>query len=101
MCFIIQARPVKLFLRELVYILLRGEPSFVISLLPAPQQACLTLTDSEGMRLIYGQDAPEEGGLSSSEDEMELEGSEDDEEDDEDESEEVVLSDDESSSDDD
>ena len=58
MCFIVQARPVKLMWKELLYLLLRNPPGIVLSLLPAPQQAMLALSDDEAMRLIYGDDAP-------------------------------------------
>lgn len=58
MCFIVQARPVKLMWKELLYLLLRNPPGIVLSLLPAPQQAMLALSDDEAMRLIYGEDAP-------------------------------------------
>lgn len=58
MCFIIQARPVKLWVKEMLYILLGDPPSIILSLLPAPQQACLSLSDEDALRLIYGNDAP-------------------------------------------
>lgn len=58
MCFIIQARPVKLWIKEMLYILLGNPPSIILSLLPAPQQACLSLSDEDALRLIYGNDAP-------------------------------------------
>jgi hypothetical protein len=72
MCFIIQARPVKLFLKEALYILLRNPPGIFLSLLPAPQQACLSLSQSDAMSLIYGKDA--------SNDDMDLKGAIEDEE---------------------
>ena len=54
MCFIIQARPVKLFWKQFLYVVLRNPPSLVLSLLPAPQQAMLSLSDDDAMQLIYG-----------------------------------------------
>lgn len=56
LCFIIQARPVKLFMAECMYILLKDPPAFILSLLPAPQQVMLNLSDKECMKLIYGED---------------------------------------------
>lgn len=58
MCFILQARPVRLMLKETFYLVLRNPPGIILSLLPAPQQAMLALSDDEAMRLIYGDDAP-------------------------------------------
>lgn len=58
MCFVVQARPVKLIWKEMLYIALRNPPAIILSLLPAPQQAMLALSDDDAMRLIYGEDAP-------------------------------------------
>lgn len=90
MCFIIQARPVKLLLKQLVYTLLTNEPGFVLSLLPAPQQACLSLSYGDAMRLIYGADYSD----TSSEEEAagdELDDEEDDDETADDEFEEELV----------
>jgi hypothetical protein len=58
LCFIVQARPVKLWYKELLYTVLRNPPAVVLSLLPAPQQAMMSLSDEDAMRMIYGVDAP-------------------------------------------
>lgn len=70
LCFVVQARPVKLYFRELIYIVLRNPPGIILSLLPAPQQAMLSCSDDEAMRLIYGNDAPQmdEGGVDDNDD---------------------------------
>ena len=59
LCFVVQARPVKIWYKELLYTVMRNPPAFVLSLLPAPQQAMMALSDEEAMRMIYGEDAPE------------------------------------------
>lgn len=82
MCFVIQARPVKLFYKEVLYFLLRNPPGIVLSLLPAPQQAMLALKDEDAMRMIYGDDAPAApvaGGASLNDDNVAVEGEDDDE----------------------
>ena len=68
-------------LKELFYIVLRNPPSILLSLLPAPQQACLSLSEADAMRLIYGEDAPLSDSLEKervdSDDEEEEEDSDD------------------------
>jgi hypothetical protein len=89
LCFIVQARPVKLLYKELLYAVLRNPPAVVLSLLPAPQQAMMSLSDEDAMRMIYGDDAP---ALPVQEDEEDveeidydvMENADDDEEDDDD-----------------
>lgn len=57
--FLLQARPVKLWLRQALYAILGQPPSILLSLLPAPQQALLSLDVDEAMRTIYGKYATE------------------------------------------
>jgi hypothetical protein len=86
LCFIVQARPVKQFSKELFYVLLRNPPSIVLSLLPAPQQAMLSLSDEDAMRMVYGEDAPvsEEQGTVVVEEKQEEQNSDDEDEEEED-----------------
>ena len=56
---LLQARPVKLLLRQLWYLVLDHPPSIVLSLMPAPQQAILDLNVAEAMQTIYGTFAAE------------------------------------------
>ena len=52
--FLVQARPVKLWLKQFLYALLDHPPGIVLSLLPAPQQAILNLDYDVSMGLLYG-----------------------------------------------
>jgi hypothetical protein len=52
--FILQARPVKMWIKQILYALLEDPPSIVLSLLPAPQQAILSLDRNKAMKTIYG-----------------------------------------------
>jgi hypothetical protein len=52
--FVLQARPVKLRLRQLLYTLGTNPPSILLSLLPAPQQCILSLSEREALESIYG-----------------------------------------------
>lgn len=52
--FVLQARPVKLLLRQALYTLLDHPPGILLSLLPAPQQAILSLDCVAAMDTIYG-----------------------------------------------
>jgi len=52
-CFIIQARPVKIAMKQLFYAI--GEPhGLFLSLLPAPQQAIMSCDYDESMKGLYG-----------------------------------------------
>jgi hypothetical protein len=50
---LIQTRFMKLYLRQLLYFVLYNPPAIVLSLLPAPQQAILSLNISDAMKQIY------------------------------------------------
>ena len=52
--FVLQARPVKLAIKQLLYTILDHPPGIVLSLLPAPQQAILNMNYAESMKLLYG-----------------------------------------------
>lgn len=52
--FVLQARPVKLWIKQVLYAVLDHPPGIFLSLLPAPQQAILNLDVAEAMRLLYG-----------------------------------------------
>ena len=52
--FVLQARPVKLALKKIVYALLDHPPSILLSLLPAPQQMILSLNVAKEMDTLYG-----------------------------------------------
>ena len=53
MCFIIQARPVKIVLKQLFYAIGKP-PAVILSLLPAPQQAVMSLDYDAVMKDLYG-----------------------------------------------
>ena len=54
MCFFIQTRPVKVALKQVFYTI--GEPpSILLSLLPAPQQAIMSLKYGAVMKGLYGE----------------------------------------------
>ena len=54
MCFFIQTRPVKVALKQVFYTV--GEPpSILLSLLPAPQQAIMSLKYGAVMKGLYGE----------------------------------------------
>jgi hypothetical protein len=55
MIILLQTRIVKLYLRQVLFTLLYHPPSIFLSLLPAPQQAILSLSMSDAMQKIYGQ----------------------------------------------
>ncbi|KAL9178398.1 hypothetical protein ACHAXT_000045 [Thalassiosira profunda] len=58
LCFLIQTRPVKVAMKQLFYTI--GEPpGILLSLLPAPQQAIMSLDYGEAMRKLYGEKALE------------------------------------------
>lgn len=51
---LLQARPVKIWLRHMIYLLLMHPPSIVLSLLPAPQQTILSIDVDKAMENMYG-----------------------------------------------
>jgi hypothetical protein len=54
-CFIIQARPVKVAIKQLFYTI--GEPpGILLSLLPAPQQAIMSCDYDSALKSVYGDD---------------------------------------------
>ena len=52
MCFILQARPAKVWLKTLFYAM-SDPPGLFLSLLPAPQQAILSLDEDESYEALY------------------------------------------------
>ena len=52
--FVLQARPVKLWIKQVLYAILDHPPSILLSLLPAPQQAILSLHMVKSMKTLYG-----------------------------------------------
>lgn len=55
MCFFLQTRPVKVAIKQAFYAV--GEPpGILLSLLPAPQQAIMSLNYISAMKELYGED---------------------------------------------
>jgi hypothetical protein len=52
MCFLLQARVVKLYLKQAFYACAHP-PSILLSLLPAPQQAILSFNEEEARKILY------------------------------------------------
>jgi hypothetical protein len=74
----LQARPVKIWLRQVIYFLLYHPPSIVLSLLPAPQQALLSVDVDQDMATLYGDYCESlANGRPGSNDDKEIEGDED------------------------
>ena len=93
MCFLLQLRPIKIIIKQLFYAL-GHPPGIFLSLLPAPQQAIMSLDYNAAMRDLYGEDATND--LIDSEEEDENDDDEEEENDDD-----VVEDDSESDFDDD
>ena len=55
LCFVLQARPVKIMLKQIFYAM-ADPPSIFLSLLPAPQQAILSFRESHAWKALYGID---------------------------------------------
>lgn len=53
LCFVLQARPVKMF-TKIAFHMLHDPPRVVLSLLPAPEQAILSLDEEEAYVTLYG-----------------------------------------------
>jgi hypothetical protein len=62
--FLLQARPVKLWLKQALYLVLDHPPSIFLSLLPAPEQVILSLDVKEAMEALYGDMWVPESGVS-------------------------------------
>ncbi|KAL3934777.1 MAG: hypothetical protein SGBAC_009573 [Bacillariaceae sp.] len=60
MCFIVQARPVKVFTKIMFY-MVHKPPGIVLSLLPAPQQAMLNMDEEKEYVALYGPRETKEG----------------------------------------
>mmetsp|Transcript_30601 Transcript_30601/g.62013 ORF Transcript_30601/g.62013 Transcript_30601/m.62013 type:complete len:96 (+) Transcript_30601:1559-1846(+) len=55
LCFVLQARPVKIALKQLFYTI--GEPpAILLSLLPAPQQTIMSLNYDSALAELYGEE---------------------------------------------
>lgn len=52
LCFLVQARPVKMWTKVLFY-MMANPPGIVLSLLPAPQQAILNANDARSFTILY------------------------------------------------
>ena len=52
MCFVLQARAVKMYLK-LAFYACAHPPSILLSLLPAPQQAILSFKEEEARKALY------------------------------------------------
>lgn len=57
-CFIIQARPIKIAIKQLFYTI-GNPPGILLSLLPAPQQAIMSCDDVTSLQSIYGKEVQE------------------------------------------
>ena len=53
LCFVLQARPVKIAMKQLFYTVGKP-PAILLSLLPAPQQAIMSLNYDAAMADLYG-----------------------------------------------
>jgi hypothetical protein len=85
--FLLQARFVKLWIRQALYALVDHPPSILLSLLPAPQQSILSLDVRAAMETIYGNYATElrrTGSTSANSQENDDEENDESEEEDED-----------------
>jgi hypothetical protein len=80
LCFVLQARPVKIMLKQAFYAL-ANPPGIFLSLLPAPQQAILSFNENDAREELYGIDSQ---SVEMSEDEQDDESQDDDDYSDED-----------------
>ena len=55
LCFILQARPVKIRVKQLFYMMMHP-PGIILSLLPAPQQAILSMDWDQSYSVLYKTD---------------------------------------------
>ena len=82
--FVLQARPVKLWIKQVLYTLLDHPPGILLSLLPAPQQAMLNLDYDASMQLLYSTFSEETKSASAQKDQNNDEETEEDSEDEDD-----------------
>lgn len=61
LCFVLQARPVKIAMKQLFYTVGKP-PAILLSLLPAPQQAIMSLNYGAAMTDLYGKEGVSLGG---------------------------------------
>lgn len=61
LCFVLQARPVKIAMKQLFYTV-GNPPAILLSLLPAPQQAIMSLNYDAAMTDLYGKEGVSLGG---------------------------------------
>jgi len=61
LCFVLQARPVKIAMKQLFYTVGKP-PAILLSLLPAPQQAIMSLNYDAAMTDLYGKEGVSLGG---------------------------------------
>ena len=61
LCFVLQARPVKIAMKQLFYTV-GNPPAILLSLLPAPQQAIMSLNYDAAMTGLYGKEGVSLGG---------------------------------------
>jgi hypothetical protein len=103
LCFILQARPVKMYAKILFY-MMSDPPGIVKSLLPAPQQALLDMDMKKSYAALYSTEQEEEKAPTASKSqavEEEVEQDEEEEETEDEEDEEESESEDENEEDDD
>ena len=63
LCFVLQARPVKIAMKQLFYTVGKP-PAILLSLLPAPQQAIMSLNYGAAMADLYGKEGVALGAAS-------------------------------------
>lgn len=63
LCFVLQARPVKIAMKQLFYTVGKP-PAILLSLLPAPQQAIMSLNYGAAMADLYGKEGVALGATS-------------------------------------
>lgn len=82
LCFVLQARPVKIMLKQGFY-LLKDPPGILLSLLPAPQQAILSFDMEQSRAALYGEvvQQDEDDEIVQDDDDEEIVQDEDDEDD--------------------
>lgn len=67
LCFVLQARPVKILIKQAFYAM-SNPPGIFLSLLPAPQQAILSFNEDEAREELYGSDRTKKIDMDASED---------------------------------
>ena len=79
LCFVLQARPVKIAMKQLFYTV-GNPPAILLSLLPAPQQAIMSLNYDAAMTGLYGKEGVSLGGAAAAAGQRSFEEDEIDEE---------------------